>query len=540
MGYFLKNIAKETQAPKIVSLAHNPNYIQFESLNDSQTNKKVNVSFEIISTIRFEPQLIIEEVQSKAKHIFNGTRYRDRVNNNTFFVEDDNLPVTAENVKECLLKHHFFKSNFKITVPPKNDNGTLSAGNIIKIESVGSGVNYAFKVELHDKLFMSVSGNPEDTTNNDSIDGGLNNSDIRIELYKNTGVFLGMDGTPKNGELNGEQIAELTKFYFGDPIWFNLNSLLKNYKPYSNEFLNASSWCNSGTALDFRAIAKRSDGVNFETFYISDVLFCVNGYKRNLDENNIDEHIYNTQENNIVKPLTNSLNRTHINGQTQYFNFILSDAKHLENLGADEYSFGITYRLYTQSDRFIAEVSTHERNRKLFDIVNTIKLDIEGAMGYYENVGKVEAYLTRGSATISEPITYSILPKCLHEVNDFAFLNSLGGWDSFNFGGDEKTDFNTEANTIFKTQTPSFNISSEIESVYSKDTKEQFIVSTSPIRSEVVEWLKELSSSPVVYELKTKRLIIVDSLQLKTSTKDELYIVEMKFRYSDSYNTLLK
>ncbi|SBW07338.1 hypothetical protein KL86DYS2_13146 [uncultured Dysgonomonas sp.] len=57
-----------------------------------------------------------------------------------------------------------------------------------------------------------------------------------------------------------------------------------------------------------------------------------------------------------------------------------------------------------------------------------------------------------------------------------------------------------------------------------------------PVRREVCNWFKEMSASRMVYELATQRYIIVDEMNIKPNSKDELYRVEMKYHYSDSYN----
>lgn len=537
-GYFTKDIAKESRTPEIVSLSSNPNYLEFASLNDSSENKKIDISLQVLDSSLdvSKTEIVIIETSSKDRHELKGTRNRNEVNSTTFFIHEDKA-TTAENIRACLLQDSFFRSNFKITTPFVNNVSSLDNGALIRIQSLGAGVNYTFSFETLDSSFIRRVGNPETTSNNDSIDGGLKNSEIKLEIYKNTGVFLGVDDTPQNNDTIGDYIADLTKAYNSEPIWFNLNYLIGTNKVFSNEFLKAVNWCNTGTVTDYRIVARKSDGVNLESFYISRVLYALSGYRRNLEDNNLSEYVYNTQERNIVKPLTNRPTLTHIRGQKQYFNFILADPERAT--GAD-YSLGIMYKLYSQSKRLIGTIERFTQSRKNFNIVNTIELDLDGAIGAYQNVGYIEACLCRSGEQISEVLGFSILPECLYKVKDFAFLNSLGGWDSFNFGGVEKTEFKTETTTIFKTQTPAHNISSEIESVYSKEVTEQFTATSSPIRRIVVEWLKELSTSIAVYELSTKRIVIVDEFNLKPNTKDDLFTVEMKYHYSDSYNSLIK
>lgn len=541
MGYFTKDIAKESKQPAIISLSGNANYIQFESLNNSSQNKHIEISLQVINTnVELDKtEIIIIEKTSNIRHEFRGTRTPENVNSSTFFVSEDKA-VTAENIRACLLNDDFFRGNFYITIPAINNTTSLENGDTIKIQSIGTGPNYAFTFENIDNTFLKLTGNPEDTTNNDSINRGAGDCEIEIEIYKGTNLFLGVDDTPQNNQSLGTYLATLTKAYYNNPIWFDLNSLLNDSKIIKPDLFSNADWINTNTITDFRFIARKNDGVNRQPFYISNVLYTIKGYDRNLEQNNLIEYVYNTYESNIIKPLTKQPLLTHIKGQTQYFNFILADPDRNKNLGANEYNLGISYRLYTQSKRFVADVQAHNRNRKLFNVANTIKLDIDGAIGDYDNIGFVEVYLSRSGTPISEPLLFTILPECLYKVNDFAFLNSLGGWSSFNFAGTETTDFKSSTNTIHKTQTPDHTISSEIESVYSKEIEEQFIAQTMPISETVCNWLKELSSSIAVYELSTERYVIVDELNIKPNSKDELFRLEIKYHYSDSYNGLIK
>jgi len=540
MGFFTKKIAGESIEPAVVSLSGNPNYIQFESLNDSSANKHIEISLQVLETsLDLEKtEIIIVESESNTRHELIGTRNRNEVNNSTFFVHEDKA-ITAENIRACLMSDIFFRSNFYMTIPAVNNTSLLDNGATIIIKSIGTGPNYAFTFESIDQDFLKLTGNPSDTTNNDSISGGALDCEIDLELYRNTNIFLGVDDTPQSNQSLGTYIANLTKAYFNNPIWFDLNALIGSNRIFSNKFLDSDSWSNTGTVTDFRFIARKFDGVNREPFYISNALYAITGHNRNLEANDLSEYIYNTQVKNIVKPLTKQPTLNHIKGQTQYFNFLLSDPDRNINLGGSEYNLGIMYKLYSQSKKLKATVVTHEQNRKLFNVVNTIKLDIDGAIED-ANIGYVEVCLCRSGKQISEPLLYTILPECLYKVNDFAFLNSLGGWSSFNFAGTETTDFKSSTNTIHKTQTPDHTISSEIESVYSKDIEEQFIAQTMPINETVCNWLKELSSSIAVYELSTKRYIVVDEMNIKPNSKDELFRLEIKYHYSDSYNGLIK
>lgn len=573
MGYFINNIANETKTPARVSLSDNPNFIQFESKSGSNT--PVEISINIISTGYYlddsDPgnqkfinvtEFTIREAKTNNEYVLRGTSDISEITEDTFYIGPQlDFPIpgwpawqlyqVAGSLRDALRRNDFIGSNFDISLPPvQNPDGTLSQGNVIKIKSKGSGDDYAFKIIASDSRltenFFTVTGNPENTSSGDTISAGYNPVEVQIDIYQDTGVFPGEDDKPGDNN-SGTYVKTLSKSYANRPIWFNTNVVDSNR--HSIDFLNLEGWVNTGTVKDFRFIARRfiNDVGKYENsvFYYSNVLYMITGYTRSLEHNNLSDYVFDTFEGNLVKPLANQPVLTHIKGQAQYFNFILSDPDRSKDLGDNEYSLGIIYRLYTQSKRFIADIPLHQQSRKLFNIVNTIRLDIDAAIGDHVNVGYVEVYLSRRYPNIENPVVtsyplkFNILPECLYKVNDFAFLNPLGGWSSFNFSGTETTDFKASTNSIYKTQTPDHTISSEIESVYTKETEEQFTAQTMPIRKDVCDWLKELSSSVAVYELSSKRYIVVDELNIKSDTKDDLFRLEMKYHYSDRYNNLI-
>lgn len=570
----------EVSVPAQVSLSGNPNFIEFKR-KDQQQDIPVDISITvkgrgyIIITERPGENVItyqkidisrftIIEKESGIKHNFKGTSSISEAKGDTFYyggtLNDpapacDNLQV-AENMKNSFLSNNFLGQKFDITLPLiDNGNGTYKRGNVIRIKSKGCGPEYAFRIEPEDKRlekdFFSYTGDPEITSSSDSISEGHNPVEIQLEMYRDTGIFLGEDDKPDTGNM-GSYVTTLSKIYSGTPLWFNIN-VLDNKKPAA-DFLNTqhtddkSRWFDTGTIRDFRFIAKRfvNSKSKYENsvFYYSNVFYTVAGYDRTLEKNDLSAYVYDAAKNNVVKPLTTQPALFHVKGQKQFFNFIFSDPAHRQDMGTGEYHLYMTYRLYTQAKRFIAEVTTPYRQRKEFGMVNTYVLDIDQAIGKYKNVDMVEVYLCRDNNVqekqISEPLCFRILPECLYKVNDFAFLNRLGGWSSFNFPGNEQTEFQSKPTTYYQTHTPGKGTSSEIESVYGKNITENFTVQTMPLTKEVCDWLRELSASKTVYELRTGRYIIIDDLNIKPNTKDELFRLDMKYHYSDSYNATIE
>lgn len=545
-----------------------------------EKRKKININLEIAgSTVYWSlfpnlTEFTIIENKTNQRHTFKATNNVDNVNKNTFYIGPLNLTKPwkkyqiAESMRNALLANEFLGDKFEITIPPVSDGENLAKGSIINIKAKGYGEEYSFSMSVKyieeatdddnkisrknyfEKNYFTLP-QPEDTISysDDSISSGYITTELQIELYRDTGVFLGKDDKPNEKNM-GTYINRLSKAYCGNPIWFNIN-ILNNNMPTS-KFLVAKetneeyNWFDTDTIRDFRFTASRftnsKEKHENSVFYYSNVFYTITGYDRTLAENNLSRYVYNTKDNNIIKPLTAQPELTHIKGQAQYFNFIFADPDRDNDLGKNEYKIGLKYKIYTSSNRFITEVTSQEQERTAFNMVNTVRLNIDQIIAGYKNAAFIEVSLYRSdkASTISEPIRFRILPDCLYKVNDFAFLNRLGGWSSFNFSGNEQTDFQSKATTYYQTHTPDKNINSEIESVFDKSIEERFTVQTMPVTREVCEWLKELSASKAVYELKTGRYIVIDELNIKPNEKDELFRLDMKYHYSDSYNAVIE
>ena len=541
MGYYIdNNIAKGTKTPQKFSLSGKPNFVEFDS--SYKECKPVDITLIIKSPgyIRVDHMgyinitaFTITNHENKI-YRFEGHMDLDFINEHDYLYYLGDIsssewqPSTAaENLINALLNNDFLNKNYEISLPPLiNEDGTTEAGSAIRIRSKGCGKNYALTIEGANMLsspwlldeYMDIEGDPQNTRKKGSISGENDSVEILLDIYKDI-------------QETDTYTVTLSKTYFGQPVWFDVNSMWENSDKYSDDFLNTEDWTSAGTVTNFRFVAKRNRGTNNDIFYKSDTLYAITGYGRSLEKNNMAEYVYDAIADNTIKPLTRQPVLTHIKGQKQYFNFILSardsDIKD---------SLSIVYKYRSQSGSYIGTKEMHKQKTDAFDIVNTIQLDIDSIVEAHPRTGIVEVYLSRNGEIKSEPLIFHILPECLYKVKDFAFLNSLGGWSSFNFGGMAQTDFKSDATTIYRTQTPDFNISSRIESVFNRNISELFTVQTLPIKAEVAEWLQEMSASIAVYELSTKRYIIIDEFNIKHNTKDDLFTLQMKYHYSDRYN----
>ncbi len=579
MGHISKKIVTESKKPAVVSLSGLPNFLELTGIkegNNSYTQMTIMVDQSILDTYLKnnkdlkEPDqkpttFTIKEVYNLGQtHTFRGVIDRNETDDKSYFIDPD-AAVVAQNIRACLLKNSFFRNRFSIDIPftltEKTAQG-LSAqnGTVIYLQSLGTGQLYNFEVEKPQDSFLSIS-TPNTGYNNDKVDGGLGNVDIEVEVYSYADKKLGIGEATDKDIRPGMPLVTMSKSYFGQPVWFDINALTGTRKSYSEKFLQSGikqadnttpTWVDAGTVNNYRLIARTFDGSRRETVYYSDILFTLTGYSRTLSHVDMERYIYdeepeedskNTTTREKFRPLTNQPVLPHVKGQAQYFNFILRDTRQGESLVTKEYNLGIYYEFFSSSGKYIDKRTDFMRSRKNFSTVNTIRLSLDKKIAEVEKtqkVGYVKVYLCRNNYPVGEPIEFRIVPECLHKLNDFAFLNALGGWSSFNFEGEKSVTVKPEANTIYKTQLPDYTVSSQIESVFDKEIEETFSVKTASITAEVADWLKELGASIAVYELSTDRYVVIDDFNIKHTTKDSLFVLEMKYHYSDTYNAVIK
>lgn len=497
---------------------------------------------------------------------WNGTLDPLKANDNTYLL----IPIDA---------YETFGESYKASMANivsvlKKDNTLLSHLDITlgDYNCFIKSPNRALNIEMTGPHFVVNEVDISSTVSADTIDYGTGAYRIDLDVYTDHQVFPGSTDVPSH---MGNYLTTLSKSYFGKPLWFDLSTLLSKKVAYSSAFLTELEldekdphfklWSNADTMTDYRFIAKRTDGAVHEPFYYSSPLYVLNGYNYTLNPINLekdesgDSYILDFSQDfcagefTKVKPLTTNFIRTHIKGQKQYFNFIHKYHRMATRpVGGDNPLpfIGLHYKLYTQSGALIRTHTERGQPESSFSKVNTALLQLDQFLPMYngKTVGRIDVTLCRWHKSkslgidepeviISRPLSFRILPEVLNEVNDFVFLNQLGGWDTMNFGGSFSSEFKSASTTIYKTLQPDFAIQSEIESVAMKSVQEQKIVQTSPITKENVEWLRQMSASPTVYELSTKRYILIDDMSLKYNLTDELYQVEMKYHYTDIFNT---
>lgn len=477
------------------------------------------------------------------------------------------------------LSNYFpFFQIFNVVLNTKKGYIELSYGEFAEVffpYEISFSSDFGLFSKLPEEEYSFITSSVSVSSSSDTIDYGTGEYQIELDVYTDHEV---LPGSKDSLNYVGKYLTTLSKSYFGKPLWFDLSTLLSKKVNYSPAFLSELElkpedekfqlWSNAETMTNYRFIAKRTDGKINQPFYYSSPLYILNGYDYTLNPSTLGvddagnsysidfSQDFYMREFTKIKPLTNRFTRTHIKGQKQYFNFIHNYRwTTLRVGGADNLvpSLGLRYKLYTQMGGFIGEYTSKGQEESDFSQVNTGLLQLDQYLPIYngKTVGRIDVYLCRwhkstflglneSEVIISTPLSFRILPEDINEVNDFAFLNRLGGWDTMNFGGGFSSEFKTAGSTIYKTLQPDPNLRTEIESVAMKSVQEQKVVQTSPITGDIVDWLREMSASRAVYELKTKRYIIVDDMTLKYNTTDDLYQVEMKYHYTDTYNTQIK
>lgn len=527
MGYKTKDIADITE-PKIVSLSGLPNFATFTSKKHTSKKLELNLTVKLVPGTTASIISVIRIVDPLgAVHTFSGTTSPNDVSGNVFFIST--IPgETAENIKTALLADRWIATNFDVVIPFIWVNGNPTNGNILNIKSKGTGKEFNIELtapnDINSNAYIFNWVN-KTSTNGDTISGEASTAEIELDVYTDTGVFLGEDDRAISTERLGTPVTSLQKTYAGSPVWFELNAMFANSIGYN--FPSSSGWFDTGTIKDIRFIAKVK-AYNSYPFYQSNVLYVLNGRAQLDSAPDLDEYVY---ADTSVKLLTHKPRTNYVRGQKAYLNFILSDP--LRQLTTDNYELRIVYRVYTQSGRYLGIEYKHPVKRLSLAIVNTCVLDIDSVLNTWPTAGLVKVALARGNALISDDLEYNILPDCLHTLRQFSFINTLGGWDCFNFDAASKTDLKQTTETYNKTVTPNYQNGDSVETVYTSEVEKTYTIESAPISDEVAAWLEELAAATTVLDGEN-RYIIKEEFNLQfTADKKNMQRATIKYRLSE-------
>lgn len=532
MGYVSKDIAVITE-PKILTLSASPNFVQFASKPALKTylelNLKVNIS-NVATAIPTKTILRITE-PSGAVHAFHGTTVASEVGGSVFFVSA-NKSDTAENLRQALLANRWINANFEIRIPFIWVGGDGANGETLNIKSKGAGTDFNINVSAPNNtsnVAYQIIWLSNPSVNNDSISGEASTVQIELDVYENGDTFLGGDDRPITAAKLGTHALTMQKTYAGVPLWFELNAIFSQYAAFNRPPL-ASGWFNTGTARTFRFIAKVR-AVNSFAFYQSNALYVLNGYGPASEALDLEPY---TLTASTIKLLTNKPRTNYVRGQREYLNFIFRDLDR-DAPNPTNYALRIAYRVYSASDAYITTIYGQPISRGNLSIVNTCVLAIDTILDAYPKAGIVRVALARGATILSNDLEYNIRPECLHELQQFTFLNRLGGWDSFNFDSTLRDEIKQSSETYNKTLTPEYGTGDSLETVYSTALANTFTVEGAPVSDAVAEWLKELAAARVVLNGDGDYIIKEDFTLNVTDQAQNMQVPTIKYRLSETY-----
>jgi hypothetical protein len=467
-------------------------------------------------------------------HSFVGTQDKTQVRGSTFLIVPQ-FSDTAENMRQVLLNDPWVAANFQISIPfTVSGTGALQNGYVINVLSEGYGADFNITIATPGDLFhlfvFGLAYPHPFSINNDSISGEQTSTTIALDVYVDPQIFLGGNDKPISAAQLGNFVIALSKSYSGDTLWFDVNAPFNKYSAY-NLPIAAPGWFNTGTMRVFRFVA-RVEGVYNYAFYQSNALYVLAGYGQASDGIDMQDYVY---VNEKIKLLTNKPRTIYVKGQTEYLNFILSDPDHAGSYAPD-WTLHILYRAYTTTGQFIGEGSSDEIHRSALNMVNTCVLRIDDLLNTFPNAGIVKVSLARNNAIVSNDLEYTIKPAALHSINQFSFLNRLGGWDSFNFDAAASEDIKTSFNTYTKTITPAHTKGTGVETTYSAALDDVLTVVGAPVTNEVAEWLKEFAASTTVIDSEGNYIIKTEFTATFTEGAKNMQVPTLKYRISETYN----
>ena len=497
---------------------------------DIDANPTLTINGVNVLAVKDETRTLLNITQADGTlHQFSGTTDEVKVGGNIFYIAADPSD-TAENLRQALLADPWIKANYDVVIPFSWSGASPVNGSTLNIKAKLAGQDLKISVVApNNNGAYSITWIEQNSINNDSISGEASTAEIELDVYTDPEVFLGEDDRPITTAKIGHYLTTLSKTYAGAPLWFELNALFAQY-PSFNLPPVASGWFNTGTASVYRFIAKVR-AVNSYSFYQSNALYVINGYGRVSDDINLEDYIYSGSR---IKLLTNKPKTPYIKGQKEYLNFILRDDQR-GLTSPSNYTLRVCYRAYSTAGDYLGTTYAHSLGRASFGIVNTCVLDIDGILTAYPTAGIVKVSLANGTVILSNDLEYTILPECLHTLQQFSFLNRLGGWDAFNFDAAELDEIKPESTTYNKTLTPNHKKGDSLETVYSTSLANPYTIEGAPVYDDVAEWLKELAAAKVILNNNGEYVILEDFELKRDPAKKNMQTLKVKYRLSENY-----
>lgn len=446
--------------------------------------------------------------------VLRGSLVLGDVGGSVFFMSADALQL-AENIKGAFLNDALIEANYDVYSDIEwNEGAPVVNGVILEAKERGAEFNIALTAEGATFTVLSAGSSLDTLRGNEPL------IEVSVDLYRENAAQYIHTEAPA-GKL-GAPIVTLSKTYNGRPLWFDLNGIAGQNLNFTPPTFDTGVWFDTGTLVAFRALVRK--GTYSQTpFYISEILYALTGYGSLEDVREMLPYAYTVAP---VKTLTEKPVTPYVLGQREYITFLLGAPLAGKQIG-------VLLRAYNGAGTYLGSQTVGVANTSTLHGVNSCAFDFNDLLGAHPSAVTLSATLVMGGAAISVPQEYTVRPDCLHEVNEFYFLNRLGGWDTFNFDGSTSEDSKPENETFTRTVTPSYNAAQGVEATYLADVEVTKTVQGAPVGDDVAEWLKQLLASKVILDMEGRRILIED-FTLR-ATAGETVTPVIKYRLSETY-----
>ncbi|MDG2285166.1 MAG: hypothetical protein P8N43_06525, partial [Alphaproteobacteria bacterium] len=154
--------------------------------------------------------------------------------------------------------------------------------------------------------------------------------------------------------------------------------------------------------------------------------------------------------------------------------------------------------------------------------------------------------LYKSGVAVSEKIHFDVTSECRYEVRRLEFLNSLGGFDSFNFTKVSRK--SEEIERKFYKQNPDdmtlgvidYSLTDKVKTQYYTKSMPKIKLNSDNISVDVYNWLVELIESPEIYMWENGERIAVQNIQgnweQKRADTDSVFNLEIELELGiDNY-----
>lgn len=142
-----------------------------------------------------------------------------------------------------------------------------------------------------------------------------------------------------------------------------------------------------------------------------------------------------------------------------------------------------------------------------------------------------EIYFSINGNAYTETKSYVKLDNAIPNRYMVLFLNTLGGWDTFYFTGDNEFSVNFSSERFGRPITETVNSSSRINGTYNSSFSDGFQLNSNQLNKEEFEWLKQLAVSNDIYLFTTTfEAYYIESVDFKFDSFKSLYTANIRVR----------